>query len=56
MYVANCIPAPAEVACCISAISIDGHAHLLIGNAWLGLLQLRLYPGLSVYLHDYLEL
>ena len=39
MYVA------AEVAYCISTISIDGHAHLSIGNAWHDLLQLWLYLG-----------
>ena len=27
------IPAPAEVASCIYTVLIDGHAHLLIGNA-----------------------
>ena len=31
----NCITTPTEVACCISTISIDGHAHLSSGSVQL---------------------
>ena len=56
MYVANCIPAPAEVACCISTISIDEHAHLSIGLACCNLGFTQALNQVSVYLHELQEI